>query len=648
MGGSVGNWLRAASIQALLVTARPTIGHERVRRWLAKGDDRYRLLAETIPAITYVQRIGATVEIVYVSPQVEAITGWKPADYIAHPDHWLTLVHPLDREQVQAEVRRAKATGESLHVEYRVIMPDERIVWLRDMAVMVEDLTDGAHLWQGIQIDITADKLAEAQLHRLAFYDPLTGLPNRRLCFDRLQSVLGQAERRQVALLFLDLDRFKVINDGIGHAAGDRLLAAVAQRLAPHIAGRGMLARFGGDEFVVILEHFASLPEIEDMAEALLLALRRPFNLSGYELIVEGTIGITISSPDLLTPEDLLRTADVALYRAKAYGGGTFAVFDPDVDQQGLERLEREAELRRSLERGQFKIAYQPVVDIVSGRMLAVEALLRWDHPERGLLLPSEFIALADETGLIVPLGKWVIGEACRQVRQWQEMYPAARTLQVSVNLSGRQFREAALEADVARVLSETGLSPQSLALELKEGDVLADSAAIAATLKAFKRLGVKATIDDFGKGWAALSSLTRFTFDDLKIDGSCISKLGQHPHDVDIVRALVSMAKAIGLDVTAEAVETVEQLEMLKELGCDRAQGRHFAPPLTVEEIERLFQSGHEVLTAIRELSGRQDAIEPRATPSADPLPVRELPYPGVTEQSPFTLGHADGERAQ
>ena len=341
------------------------------------------------------------------------------------------------------------------------------------------------------------------------------------------------------------------------------------------------------------------------MAETLLLALRRPFSLNGYELIVEGSIGITISAPDLGTPDDLLRAADVALYRAKAHGGGTFAVFDPRVDQQGLQRLEKEAELRRSLERGEFTIAYQPVVDIVSRRILAVEALLRWDHPERGLLPPSEFIALADETGLIVPLGRWVIEEACRQVRQWQEIYPAARTLQLSVNLSGRQVREAALETDVARVLRETGLSPESLALELKEGDVLADAAAIAATLQAFKRLGVKVTIDDFGKGWAALSSLTQFTFDDLKIDGSCIAKLGQQPHDGDVVRALVGMAKAIGLAVTAEAVETLEQVEMLQELGCDRAQGRHFAPPLTVAEIERLFQSGPEVLTELLAAGG-------------------------------------------
>ena len=352
-----------------------------------------------------------------------------------------------------------------------------------------------------------------------------------------------------------------------------------------------------------MLERFAHPREVEQVAEKLLSALRRPFSAKGYDLVVGGTIGIAIASPDLRTPKDLLRAADVALYRAKAAGGGVFAVFDPSVDRQGLERLEQEADLRRALERGEFHIAYQPIVDIASRSILAVEALLRWDHPERGLLHPSEFIPLADETGLIVPLGRWVIEEACRQVSHWQDIYPAARSLQVSVNLSARQFRQDDLENDVAEALGKSGLAPERLALELKEGDALANSADVAATLDELKRLGVKVTIDDFGKGWAALGSLTRFRVDDLKIDGSCVSRIGQDQHHVDIVRALVGMAKAIGLDVTAGAVETGEQLAVLRELGCDRAQGRHLAPPLTVEELERLLHVQEESEPGITQL---------------------------------------------
>jgi diguanylate cyclase (GGDEF)-like protein/PAS domain S-box-containing protein len=564
-----------------------------LRPWQPATEHWRQTLVETIPAITYVHRIlpGVTAAIVYVSPQVETLLGRKPEDYVAHPEHWLALVHPDDQERVRDAMSLAVATHEPFSAEYRVVASDGRTVWLRDAAVMVEDPTDGAQLWQGVQFDITAEKAAETQLQHLAFYDSLTGLPNRRLCIDRLESLLSRPRRPEVALLFLDLDRFKVINDGIGHAAGDELLVAVAQRLTPHVAGRGSLARFGGDEFVAVLEGFAHPREVEQVAEKLLSALRRPFSAKGYDLVVGGTIGVAIASPELGTPKDLLRAADVALYRAKAAGGGVFAVFNPDVDRQGLERLEQEADLRRALEQGEFRIAYQPIVDIASRYILAVEALLRWDHPERGLLPPSEFIPLADETGLIVPLGRWVIEEACRQVSHWQDVYPAARSLQVSVNLSARQFRQDDLENDVAAALGKSGLAPGSLAFELKEGDAQANSADIAATLDELKRLGVKVTIDDFGKGWAALGSLTRFRVDDLKIDGSCVSRLGQDQHDIDIVRALVGMAKAIGVDVTAGSVETSEQLAVLRELGCDRAQGRHLAPPLTVDEVERLLQ---------------------------------------------------------
>jgi diguanylate cyclase (GGDEF)-like protein/PAS domain S-box-containing protein len=582
------------------------------RPWQPATERHYQTLIDMIPAITYVHRIGVTSTIVYVSPQVEMLLGWKPDDYVSHPDHWLTLVQPDDQERVRDAMSRAVTTHQPFSAEYRVQARDGRIVWLRDAAVMVEDPTDGAQLWQGVQFDITAEKAAEIQLQHLAFYDSLTGLPNRRLCIDRIESLLSQPGSPEVALLFLDLDRFKVINDGIGHAAGDELLVAVAQRLTPHVAGRGSLARFGGDEFVAVLERFEDPREVEQVAEQLLSALRRPFNAKGYDLVVGGTIGIAIASPDLRTPKDLLRAADVALYRAKAAGGGVFAVFDPSLDHQGLERLEQEADLRRALERSEFRIAYQPIVDIASGSILAVEALLRWDHPERGLLHPSEFIPLADETGLIVPLGRWVIEEACRQVSHWQAVYPAARSLQVSVNLSARQFRQDDLEYDIAEALGKSGLAPERLALELKEGDALANSTDVAATLDVLKRLGVKVTIDDFGKGWAALGSLTRFRVDDLKIDGSCVSRIGHDQHDLDIVRALVGMAKAIGLDVTAGAVETGEQLAVLRELGCDRAQGRHLAPPLTVEELERLLQEQSE--------SGVRQEPKFKSNPAAPP----------------------------
>ena len=552
----------------------------------------FHQLVESIPAITYVQHVDQVPTTAYVSPQVERLLGWRPDDYLAHPKHWFAHVHPVDRERVCAAVASAIATGQPLDVEYRVTARDGRIVWLRDLANRVEASPDGRQVWQGVQFDISASKTAESHLHLLAFYDSLTGLPNRRLCVDRLESLLSHATPTEVALLFIDLDRFKFINDGIGHAAGDELLAAVAQRLAGRVDGYGSLARYGGDEFVAILEGIAAA-DVETLAVTILETLRRPFSVNGFELIVDGTIGVAFASPELSSPDALLRAADVALYRAKSDGRGVYAVYDPALDRGSPDHVEHEAELRRALARGEFQIAYQPVVDIATGEILSIEALLRWNHPQRGLLRSSAFISFANETGLIVPMGRWVIAEACRQMRRWQEDYPAVRSLRLSVNLSGRQFRQGTLVSDVALVLNETGLAPQNLALEIKEGDALADASAIAATLREFKRLGIRVTIDDFGNGLTALGSLTRFAVDDLKIDGSRVARLENDQQEIGIIRALVGMAKAMGLDVTAGAVESHEQLTVLRELGVDRAQGQHLAPPLMAEEIEQLFQSG-------------------------------------------------------
>ena len=573
---------------ARAIESESPIGHRAMRE-----DAAFRAIVETGPIITYVRHATARFGFLYVSPQVEPLLGWNPMEFISEPLRWLQCVHPSDRDWVKAAI--TSAAGHPGSLEYRMNARDGRIVWVRDIASSDASSGDGSRGVTGVVIDITTEKLADRELRRLAYYDPLTDLPNRRLCMDQLQSVLALPGRKPIALLFLDLDRFKVINDGIGHAAGDELLVAVARRLAPHVAPHGSLARFGGDEFVAVLDRIDGGADVEALAETLLAALRQPFAVNGYDLVVEGTIGIALAAPDTTTPHDLLRAADVALYRAKAHGGDAFAVFDPDRDQGGLERLAYESELRQALERGEFEIAYQPVVDIASRRIMAVEALVRWRHPERGLLPPAAFIPLADETGLIIPLGQWIIEEACRQVRHWQERFPAADALQLSVNLSGRQFRQSALDTDVARALGRTGLAPQSLALELKEGDALANAAEVATTLKAFKELGVRVTIDDFGKGWTALRSLTRFTIDDLKIDGSCVSRLGGAEGGDAIVRALMSMAKAVGLDVTAGAVETGEQLAVLRELGCDRAQGHHFAPPLSVAEMEQWFERESE-----------------------------------------------------
>jgi len=325
------------------------------------------------------------------------------------------------------------------------------------------------------------------------------------------------------------------------------------------------------------------------VAEALLGALRSPFIIDGFELNVDGTIGIASASPDLVTPEALLRAADRALYRAKAGGRGEFAIFDPRIDMQGPDRQELETALRRAMAAGEFEIVYQPIVDIATRHILSLEALVRWRHPERGILAASDFIPLADETGLIVPLGRWVIRTACQQLKFWQDQNPSFRNLQVSVNLSGRQLRHPSLASDVVDALHVSGLRPECLALEVREADLLTGSASVSETVNELSKIGVKVTIDEFGSGLAALDAFTQVTIDHLKLDGAWVSRLGQDSQD-DAVRGLVGMARAIGLHVTARGVETGQQLAALQALGCQRAQGHFLAPPLPASELEALF----------------------------------------------------------
>lgn len=548
------------------------------------------LAAEALPVVTYVQLAGDTVSTSYLSPRIEGVLGWRPEEFPPHGSFWFARVQAVDQPRVAAAVALSLASGAPLDTTYRVQTRSGHDVWLRDMATRREISPDGTQVWCGVLIDVSAEKATEAQLQSMAFYDSLTGLPNRRQVMDRLLRLLADPLAPRATLLFLDLDGFKFINDGIGHAAGDELLVAVSRRLTAHLAGNGSLARFGGDEFVVVLDE-ATTSEARAVAEALLAALRSPFLVDGFEINVEGSIGIASSGPDLESPEALLRAADRALYRAKAGGRGEFAIFDPRIDMQRPDRQDLEAALRRALAAGEFEIVYQPIVDIATRQVLSLEALVQWRHPERGALSASDFITIADETGLIVPLGRWVIQTACRQLKTWQDQNPAFQQLQVSVNLTGRQLRQSSLASDVLDALHGSGLSPESLALEVKESDLLTASANVAEAVSELSKIGVKVTIDEFGSGLAALDAFTQVTIDHLKLDDTWVSRLGQEPQD-HAVRGLVGMARAIGLHVTAKGVENDRQLAALQALGCQRAQGHYLAPPLSASELEARLES--------------------------------------------------------
>jgi diguanylate cyclase (GGDEF)-like protein len=426
-------------------------------------------------------------------------------------------------------------------------------------------------------------KRAEVQLAHQALHDALTGLPNRALFLDRLGQALSRMDRRDahVAVLFLDLDRFKVVNDSLGHGAGDRLLIDVAARLQQVLRGGDTAARFGGDEFVILCEEVDGEREAITIAERIASALDAPFGVGEEEVFVRTSVGIALSSGSSQSrPEAVIRDADAAMYRAKERGGGVYEVFDDGMRERALRRLETENRLHRALLHDEFVLHYQPQIRMATGTVTGVEALVRWHHPERGLVAPAEFIASAEETGLIIALGAWVLEEACRQSAAWCAARPDLAPVVVSINLSARQIAHPDLVATVADTIARTGVDPATLCLEVTETAVMDDHEAAADVLLELKALGLTLAIDDFGTGYSSLRALQRFPFDVVKIDRSFVTGIETSEQESAIVAAIVSLSHALGLRTVAEGVEQVAQVERLRVLGCDIAQGYFYARP--------------------------------------------------------------------
>src|ERR687897_2348664 len=539
--------LEALGREIALALESATLAEEAHRR---KSEERFRSLIQNSSDVVAV--VGADGVTHYVSPAVERILGYKPQDAIDHSVFMPPIMHPEDIDRV----RRLFAgligrPGANATADFRLRHADGR--WIHVEAVAKNLLNDPSI--DGIVVnyrDITERKTFEEQLRHQAFHDPLTGLPNRALFIDRLRHALVRLKRRKklVGVLFLDLDNFKLVNDSLGHEAGDMLLVSVAQRLQGCLRAEDTAARFGGDEFTILLEDVTHTGDAVRVANQITRALKAPFAFEGREVFINTSIGIALSTSGRERPTDLLRNADAALYRAKAGGKAACEVFDAAMNTLALERLDLEADLRRAIERGELAVHYQPQLELLTGRIAGWEALVRWMHPERGLIPPPTFLSIAEERGLITQIGNLVLEEACQQAKEWQEeLHPATATsLKMSVNISARQLQHPdELAREVVRVLEETGLTPDTLVLEITESMIMEDAEYNVDVLGRLKDLGVRVAVDDLGTGYSNLAYLKRFPMDMLKIDKSFINGLGEKPEDTAIVEAVISFTHPPG-----------------------------------------------------------------------------------------------------
>mgnify|MGYP002777879526 CR=1 FL=1 len=557
---------------------------------LQESRERYALIAQSTHDGLWDWNIRSN--LIYYSPRWKSMLGYEEKEIGNNLAEWFDRIHAEDRAQFQGELS-AHLAGLNSHfeTECRLLHRDGSYHWMLCRGLAVRDCEGKPYRMAGSQTDITQNKAAEAKLLHDAFHDGLTGLPNRLWFMEQLEKAIYQTKqdpKYQFALLFLDLDRFKVVNDSLGHAMGDRLLSEIATRLKACLPSNSTLSRLGGDEFTILLENCDAI-QVQQIADQIHRELSTPFNLKGNEVFCTASIGIALSHSGYEHSEDVLRDADMTMYRAKALGKARSEVFEPAIHDRAIARMQLEIDLRRALEHKEFLVVYQPIVSLNSGRVSGFEALIRWQHPQRGWVSPAEFIPVAEETGSIVPIGWWILEQVCQQLRAWQQHSVVDSRLTVNVNLSGKQLSQPDLVREVKQILHKTGLSPSSLKLEITESVLMDNVNAAVAILQQLKTLGIQLAIDDFGTGYSSLSYLHRLPIDTLKIDRSFVNNIDCDPEKIEMIRTIVSMAWNLGINVVAEGVETKKQMYQLQALRCDYGQGYFFSRPLDAEAAKSL-----------------------------------------------------------
>lgn len=556
---------------------------------LQESETRFRLLAENVKDLVCLHDVSG--RFLYLSPSCQSLLGFEPGELIhSHPYRYC---HPHDRPLVRLQLKHAVNGDSSDPLVYRCRRKDGGYIWLETLVKVIPASINAPAYLQTSSRNITDKILAQQQLEHGATHDSLTGLPNRALLLERLDLAIERAKHHvnfQFAVLFVDLDRFKIINDSLGHSTGDQLLQIVAQKLEQMTRDIDLPARIGSDEFVLLLEDIEGLKTAVQIAEQIVAELRRAIPLAQQIVVIGASVGIVLGTAEHTDGLDLLRNADIAMHSAKHDGGSRYAIFNQEMYGQALQRMELEHELRQALEREEFTLRYQPIMTLSTGKLAGFEALVRWQHPRKGFISPIDFIPIAEDTGLIVQLGAWVLREACRQMAQWQAQFPAAADLKISVNLSMKQLKEPELVAQVEQILQETGLAGRCLALEITESMFMEDIKAINQRLQTLNSLAIQISIDDFGTGFSSLSYLHSLSVDNLKIDRSFVSNLFKSQRNLSIAKTIVRLSRQLGLKAIAEGIETPEQLQQLKAFGCDMGQGYLFNAPVTGDVAETLI----------------------------------------------------------